>query len=91
MDFLGALAIALGMAIDENRLRAHLGRGAQRHGGMHAEFARLVGGGGDHAALVALSADDDGFAFQRGSKSSSTETKKASMSTWKMVLGKACT
>ena len=51
-DLAGVLAVAVGMAVDENGLRAELGGGAQRHGGMHAEFAGLVGCRGDHAALV---------------------------------------
>ncbi len=32
---------------------------------MHSELARRIGGRGDHAALVALAADHDGFPFQR--------------------------
>ena len=43
-----------------------LGGGAQRHGGVDAELARFVRGGRNHAALVALSANDHRFAFQRG-------------------------
>ncbi len=41
----------------------------------------FVGCSGDHPALVALASDDYGFAFEGGSNNSSTETKKASMST----------
>ena len=59
------LAVALGMAVDEDRLRAHLRGGAQRHGGMHSELARFIRSCGDDAALVALSADDHCLAFQR--------------------------
>jgi hypothetical protein len=66
VNFLGALAVTVGMSIDENRLRAELGRGAQGHGGVDSELAGGVGGGGDYAAFVALSADDDGLAFQGG-------------------------
>ena len=40
--------------------------GAQRHRRMHAEFPGLIGRRGDDAALVALPANDDSFAFQRG-------------------------
>ena len=54
------------MAVDEDGLRAELVGGAQRHGGMHAEFARGVGCGGDDAALVGPAADDHGLAFERG-------------------------
>jgi hypothetical protein len=32
---------------------------------MNAEFSSGVGGGGDDAALIAFSADDDCFAFER--------------------------
>ncbi len=53
------------MAVDEDGLRAEAGGGAQRHGGVDAEFARGVGSGRDHAALVGLSADYHGFAFER--------------------------
>ena len=54
------------MAFDENGLRAEFVRRAQRHGGVNAELAGFVGGRGDHAALVALAAHHDGFAFERG-------------------------
>ena len=54
------------MAVDEDGVRAQLVGRAQGHGRMHAELARLVGGGRDHAALVALAADHYGFALQRG-------------------------
>jgi hypothetical protein len=54
------------MTIDEDGVGTHLGGGAQRHGGMDSEFASFVGGRGNDAALVALSANHDGFAFERG-------------------------
>ena len=41
-------------------------RGAQRHGGMHAELAGCVRGGRDYAALVWPSAYNDGLTTQRG-------------------------
>ncbi len=65
VDFLGALAVALGMSVDEDGVRTKLGRRAQRHGGMDSELAGCIGGRGNHAALVALSADHDWLAFQR--------------------------
>ncbi|HET6179787.1 MAG TPA: hypothetical protein VFE61_22890 [Candidatus Sulfotelmatobacter sp.] len=65
VDFLGTLAVALGMSVDEDGMRAHLSRGTQRHGGVNSELARFVGGGGDNTTLVALAANDDGLAFQR--------------------------
>ena len=40
--------------------------GAERHGGVNSEFARGVGRGRDDAALIGLSTDDHGFAFERG-------------------------
>src|SRR5580692_6810037 len=58
MDFLGILQIAMAMAVHENGVRTELGRGAQRHGGMHAELASLVGCGSDHSTFVALTSDD---------------------------------
>ena len=60
-----ALAVPLGMAIDEDRLRAQLVRGAQRHRRMHAELPRRIGRRRDHPALVRPSADHDRLAFQR--------------------------
>ena len=53
------------MAVHEDRVRAQLGGGAQRHGGMHAKLARLVRRGRDHAALVALAAHHHRLSLQR--------------------------
>ena len=83
VDLGRALAVALGMAVDEDRLRAQFVRGAQRHGGMHAEFARGVRCGRDHAALVGRPPTTTGLPLREGSYSSSTDTKNASISTWK--------
>ena len=66
VDLARVFAIALGMAVDEDGLRAESVGGAQRHGGVDAEFARGVGRGRDDAALVGLAADDHGLAFERG-------------------------
>ena len=66
MDLLRKFAIAIGMSVDEDRVGAELGGGAQRHGGMHSEFACRIGSSGDDSALVALASDDDGLASQRG-------------------------
>ena len=65
VNLFGTLAVALGMSVDEDGVRALLGCGAQRHGGMDSELAGFVGSGGDHSTLVALPANDNGFAFQR--------------------------
>ena len=46
------------MPIEKDGMRAQLRRGAQRHCGMYAKFSRFVARGRDHAALVALPADD---------------------------------
>jgi len=51
---------------------------------MDSVFARFVAGGGDDAALIGTSADDNWFTAQIGRSRSSTETKKASMSTWRI-------
>ena len=59
VHFFGTLAIAVGMAVHEDGLRTQLGRGAQRHGGVHAKLAGFVRRRGNHAALVALSSHDD--------------------------------
>ena len=42
MHFFRTLPIAIGMAVDEDGLRAKLGCGAQRHGGVHAKLAGFV-------------------------------------------------
>src|SRR5256885_7502131 len=54
------------MAVEEDGMRTKLPGGAERHGGMNSVFARFVTGGGDDAALVGTSADDNGFAAQIG-------------------------
>ena len=59
-------AIAVGMSVDEDGVRTHLGGGAQRHGGMHSEFASGIGRGRDDSAFVALASDYNGPAFERG-------------------------
>ena len=53
------------MAVHEDGLRAEPVGGAERHGGVDAELARGVGRGRDDAALIGLSADDHGLAFER--------------------------
>ena len=64
-DFAREFAVALGVAFDEDGLRAALVSGAQRHGRVDAIFAGLVGGGRHNATFVGLTADDNGLAFQR--------------------------
>ncbi len=66
VDLARVFAIARGVAVDEDGVRAEPGSGAERHGGVDAEFAGCVGGGRDNAALVGLSADDHGLADERG-------------------------
>ena len=56
------LAIARGMTVDEDGLRAEFRCGAQRHGRMNAKLARLIGRGRHHPALIGLSADHDRLA-----------------------------
>ena len=63
-DAIAPLAVEIVVAVEKNGLRAKLRGGAQRHGGMNAETARLVAGGGNDAALVALPADDHRLAAQ---------------------------
>ena len=58
-------AVALGMAFKKSRLRAEPRSLAQRHAGVHAEFARRIGGGRHHAALVGASAHNHGTSPQR--------------------------
>ncbi len=59
------IEITVAMAVDKDRLRAKFVGGAQRHRRMNAEFASRVAGRRNHAALVGLSADHDGLAFER--------------------------
>ena len=42
--------VALHVDVDQDGLRAQAQRARHRHGGAAAEHARLVRGGGDHAA-----------------------------------------
>ena len=60
----GVLPVALGVAVHEDRLRAELGGGAQRHGGMDSERPRFVGCRRDHAALVRTAPHHHRLAFQ---------------------------
>ena len=83
VDFVRVFDVALAVAVDEDRLRAEFVGGPQGHGRVDAELARRVGCRRDHAALVGPPADDHGLPLSEGSKSSSTETKNASMSRWK--------
>ena len=65
-DAVAPLGIFGVMAIEVDGVRAEAAGGAQRHGGVDAEFARFVAGGGDYATLIGLAADDDGFAAELG-------------------------
>ena len=53
------------MPIHEDRLRAQLVGGAQRHGGMHTELARFIRRSCHYAAFVGPPADHDRLAAQR--------------------------
>ena len=64
-DLLGVLAIALGMAVEEDGLRAELVGRPQRHCRVHSELAGRVGRRRDHAALVRAPADHHRLAFER--------------------------
>ena len=65
INFSRALAIALWMSVNEHSMRAEFGRGAQRHGRMHAKLASRIRCGRDHAALIPLPSHDDSLPFQR--------------------------
>src|SRR5258708_39352438 len=52
------------MAIEKHGVRAQLGRGAERHGRVHAELTGFIRRGGNHAAFILLSAYHNGFALQ---------------------------
>jgi hypothetical protein len=53
------------MAVDEDRVRAHFCRSTQRHSRVHSKLAGFIRRRRDHATLVALSSNHNGFAFQR--------------------------
>jgi hypothetical protein len=55
------------VAIEENGMGAEAAGGAERHGGVDAELACFVAGGGDNAALVGAAADYNGLAAEVGS------------------------
>ena len=54
------------MAVEEDGMGAEAARGAQGHGGMYAELASFVAGGGDDAALVGAATDNNGLAAEVG-------------------------
>ena len=62
----GDRVVGVGVHRQEHAVGAALGRGAQRLAGVHAELARLVGGGAHHAALggIAVAAHHDRLAEQ---------------------------
>lgn len=65
-DLLRYFCIACMAACGPNGVGAQTCRGARGHGGMHAVFARFVGGGRDHAALGGVAPYDDGLAAPLG-------------------------
>jgi hypothetical protein len=65
-DAIAPFGIFFMMAVEEDGVRAEAAGGAQGHGGVDAEFAGFVAGGGDNAALVWAAADDNGLAAEVG-------------------------
>ena len=65
-DAVAPFGIFFMVAVEENSMRAEAPRSAQGHGGVDAEFAGFVAGGGDDTALVWPAADDNGFATEIG-------------------------
>src|SRR5580700_1111535 len=65
VNFLRVFQVAVAMAVNKHGVRTELGSGAQGHGGMYAELARLVGGSSYDSTLVALASNDDSFTFER--------------------------
>ena len=65
INFFGAFAIALWMSVDEHSVRTTFRRGTQGHSGVNAELACLIRCRRYDAALIPLTADNYGFAFQR--------------------------
>ena len=59
------IPVAVGVAIDEDGVRAEFAGGPQRHGRMYAELARLIRRRGNYAALIRPPTDDHGFPLQR--------------------------
>ena len=55
------------MAVEEDGMGAQAAGGAEGHGGVDAEFAGFVAGGGDDAALIGAAADYNGLASKVGS------------------------
>jgi hypothetical protein len=54
------------VAVEEDGVGAEASGGAQRHGGVDAELAGFVAGGGDDTALVGAAADDNWFTAEVG-------------------------
>jgi hypothetical protein len=65
VDLFRTFAVALGMPVDEDGVRALLRGRAKWHGGVDPEFSRFVRSGRDNAALMALTSHDHGLPFQR--------------------------
>src|SRR4029077_2285511 len=58
-------AIELHVPVKVNAVWAELRGCAQRHGGVHSEFASSIGGGSDHAPLILRATNDYRLAFER--------------------------
>ncbi len=65
-DAIAPFGIFLVMAVEKDSVGAEAARRAQGHGGMDAELASFVAGGGDDAALVGAASDDNRLAAEVG-------------------------
>ena len=63
-DAIAPLPVQLVVPVEKNSVRAKFRGGPQRHRRMNAESPRFVARRRDHAALVALPADDNSKSFQ---------------------------
>ena len=66
-DAIAPFRIFFVVAIEEDGMGAEAAGGAERHGGVDAELASFVAGGGDNAALIGAAANYNGLASKVGS------------------------
>jgi hypothetical protein len=66
-DAVAPFGIFFVVAIEEDGMGAEAAGGAEGHGGVDAELAGFVAGGGDDAALIGAAANYNGLAAKVGS------------------------
>ena len=65
-DAVAPLGVEIVAAFEKNCVRAEAAGGSERHGGMNAEDAGFVAGGGNYSTAIGLAADYYGLAAEGG-------------------------